>query len=85
MRKILLSLAIIFISLLVLKIFVLTPQGWKAGLVNPMGYIFGNSVGTSTPIPTPNAPKTFQFDSSTDLKKELDSINPQVLDSDFEQ
>lgn len=30
------------------------------------------------------APKTYIFDSSTDLKKELDSINPQVLDSDFE-
>lgn len=24
-----------------------------------------------------------KFDSSTDLKKELESINPQVLDSDF--
>ena len=40
-----------------------------------------------TPAPTPdpiNAPKTFKFDKSTDLKKELDSINPEVLDSDFE-
>ncbi|MDP3974182.1 MAG: hypothetical protein Q8P92_05125 [Candidatus Daviesbacteria bacterium] len=37
-----------------------------------------------TPIPTPNAPKTFQFDSSTDLKQELEKVNPQVLDSDFE-
>lgn len=40
-------------------------------------------------IPSPtvvlsNAPKTFKFDSSTDLKKQLDNINPQVLDSDFE-
>lgn len=30
------------------------------------------------------APKTYTLDSSTDLKKELESINPQVLDSDFE-
>lgn len=30
------------------------------------------------------APKTYTFDSSTDLKKELDNVNPQVLDSDFE-
>lgn len=36
---------------------------------------------TSVPI---NAPKTFKFDRTTDLKMELDSINPQVLDSDFE-
>ena len=38
----------------------------------------------STPAPTPNAPKTFKFDSSTNLKDELDKVNPQVLDSDFE-
>lgn len=37
-----------------------------------------------TPAPTSNTPKTFQFDSSTDLKGELEKINPQVLDSDFE-
>lgn len=36
------------------------------------------------PIVKPNAPKTFQFDSSTDLKQELEKVNPQVLDSDFE-
>lgn len=37
-----------------------------------------------TPLATPVAPKTFNFDKSTDLQKELESINPQVLDSDFE-
>lgn len=41
-------------------------------------------VATEVPNATPNAPKTYNFDSSTDLKQELDSINPQVLDSDFE-
>lgn len=30
------------------------------------------------------APKTFKFDRSTDLEAELESINPLVLDSDFE-
>ncbi len=49
----------------------------------------GNLVGPTptpapTPIPTPNAPKTFQFDSSTDLKVELDKVNPQILDTDFQ-
>lgn len=43
----------------------------------------------STSIPAPqaasyNPPKELKYGSSTDLKKELDSINPQVLDSDFE-
>lgn len=37
-----------------------------------------------TPVATPNAPQTFNFDSSTDLKEELDKVNPQILDSDFE-
>jgi hypothetical protein len=37
-----------------------------------------------TPLPTPNAPKTFTFNSSTDLASELEKVNPQVLDSDFE-
>lgn len=36
------------------------------------------------PVSTPNAPKTFDFDSSIDLRQELDKINPQVLDSDFD-
>lgn len=37
-----------------------------------------------TPISTPGTPKTFQFDSSTDLMMELEKVNPQILDSDFE-
>lgn len=39
---------------------------------------------TPVPVSSPNAPKTFKFDESTDLKMELDKVNPQVLDSDFE-
>lgn len=52
-------------------------------------FIFrSNTPSSPNPIPTPTPgprPKTFIFDSSTDLKKELESINPQVLDSDFEE
>lgn len=37
------------------------------------------------PTPSPaSRPKQYNFDSSTDLKMELESINPQVLESDFE-
>ena len=42
---------------------------------------------SASPIPTPlppQAPKTFKFDSQTDLKAELEKVNPQILDSDFE-
>lgn len=39
---------------------------------------------TPTPTPEPpSPPKQFKFDGSTDLKKELDSIDPKVQDSDF--
>ncbi len=56
-------------------------------------FIFKNSISktslvvqpipSNTPTPAPT-PKTFKFDKSTDLKKELEGVNPQVLDSDFE-
>lgn len=36
-----------------------------------------------TPTPTPT-PIQYNFDKSTDLQKELDTINPEVLDSDFD-
>ncbi len=48
-----------------------------------------NLVNPQTPAPSetpapPSAPKTFKFDNSTDLKVELEKVNPQILDSDFE-
>lgn len=40
---------------------------------------------SSTPyIPPNNLPKSIEYGSSTDLQQELDFVNPQVLDSDFE-
>lgn len=36
------------------------------------------------PTPSYNPPKEVKYDSSTDLNQELESINPQVLDKDFE-
>ncbi|OGE25001.1 hypothetical protein A3C26_01175 [Candidatus Daviesbacteria bacterium RIFCSPHIGHO2_02_FULL_39_12] len=47
----------------------------KTHLTNPV---------SPTPLATPAAPKTFQFDRNTDLRLELENVNPQVLDSDFE-
>ncbi len=40
---------------------------------------------TPTPLPLPpQSPKTFKLDASTELEVELQKVNPQVLDSDFE-
>lgn len=87
MNKKILLVIIIFMGLVILKIFVQTPLGWTAKLVSPMGLVIQKHASTPAPSPTeapPNEPKTFQFDRSTDLKAELGKINPQVLDSDFE-
>ena len=57
---------------------------WNSTLVSPLAKIFKPKVViVSSPTPSPK-PKTFKFDSSTDLKAELETINPEVLDSDFE-
>lgn len=38
-----------------------------------------------TPTATPyNPPKEIKYSQSTDLQKELDSVNPEVLNSDFD-
>lgn len=55
-----------------------------------VGQTFMQQVINQQPTPTlthttmPTTPKTFQFDSLTDLESELEKVNPQVLDSDFE-
>ena len=84
MKKLLILVFIISISLVLLKIFVLTPQGWKADLISPMGQTKEEIVSNPTPSPS-QLPKQFNFDRSTDLEKELDSVNPEVLDSDFDE
>lgn len=80
---------ILFVILMVTILTIVNSVTIKSGggLVAP-GFIQQIIHGRPTPAPTPevtpNAPKTFQFDSSTDLKMELNKVNPQVLDSDFE-
>lgn len=71
MKKIIMIVIIIIIFITVIK-FISPNQEEALPFIQP----------TSTPSPTP---KTFQYDSSTDLNKELDNVNPQVLDSDFNE
>ena len=71
----------VVVGVLVISVFPLVE--WEASLVSPLAKVFQTKeVPSPSPIPNPK-PKTFQFDSATDLKQELDSVNPQVLDSDF--
>ena len=56
----------------------------KTELVDPNFNKVVNQESFPTPVPPEAGPKTFNFDASTDLKTELESVNPQILDSDFE-
>lgn len=68
---------IVFIIFLVV-ILVLVFSGRKS---SPM--VTPTSSPSFTPTPLPKL-KTFQFDENTDLEKELEKVDPKVLDSDFE-
>lgn len=59
-------------------------EEWEGRLVssNFVGLFQKSNPPPSSGQATPKL-KTYKFDSGTDLKKELDSVNPQVLDSDF--
>ena len=48
-----------------------------------LGKVSGEQI-SPTPTQSPTPPKTYSFDSATDLKSELENINPQVLESDFQ-
>lgn len=86
-KKILIIASILLIiTLLAIVNFVIN----KKGMVNPG--VVQNITGKkaiqqlSTPQPTVynNLPKEVRYDGQTDLKKELDSINPQIYENDFE-
>lgn len=42
-------------------------------------------ISSVTPESTPESPQEIKYDASTDLKKELDTVNPQINDSDFKE
>lgn len=60
-------------------------------------FIFNKGIGSKIVMPvtsfnkadipnltlTPSQPKVIQYSSDTDLKKELDKVNPEVEDTDF--
>lgn len=83
MKRIVLITAVV-ISLVVISLLIIKTTKKDSSLV-------GSSLGVTIPsTPTPSisvspTPKEFKYDSSTDLKKELDSINPEVLESDFQE
>lgn len=74
---------IITVIIIIIVIFsaklVLSSKGWQYSLVAPLFRV----KPLPTLSPTPKV-KQFKFDASTDLEKELESVSPEILESDFE-
>lgn len=81
------TLLVIMLTILATAVLFFVIRG-DDSLVSPISKQVGVSAGAqqSSPLPvqSPNTPKVIKYDSSTDLQRELDSINPKVLDSDFQ-
>lgn len=75
---------IILIIILIGTVLFLLPKSKNGSLVNPIGNLL-QQPSQAPQVSNYNPPKEVKYDSSTDLKQKLDSINPKVLDSDFEQ
>lgn len=71
--------AAIFLLILAVAIWLVGSRGNQNRLISPKA--------TAAPAAQPslyNPPEEVSYDSSTDLKKELEGINPEVLDEDFD-
>jgi len=76
--------AIIVLFIIIILIIVKNINKTNGELTNP-GLVTTTGQDTApTTAPAYNPPKEIKYNESTDLKKELESINPEVLDSDFE-
>ena len=86
-NKNILATAVAFLFLVAVLFLAGNGSNKSGGLIGPnfiQQITQSQSVQTFVPVASPNAPKTFNFDSSTDLKQELEKVNPQVSDSDFQ-
>ncbi|MBI2601017.1 hypothetical protein HYW42_03625 [Candidatus Daviesbacteria bacterium] len=57
--------------------------GKSKNLVSPNPDEADSQITTPSPTATPQVFKQYQFDSATNLEQELDSINPQILETDW--
>lgn len=75
---------IILILVLTGAVIFLLPKNNNGNLVNPMGNFMQKQPSLTPQVSNYNPPKEVKYDSSTDLKAELDNVNPKVLNSDFD-
>lgn len=74
---------IVIIIIIIIGLFIWIPKG-EGKLIAPGFTIWNNKKVEPSPNPNPGV-KTFKFDSTTDLKAELEKVNPEVLDKDFKE
>lgn len=75
---------LIIILLAILAFVFLLPKAASSPLKSPLGNILQNN---ATPQPAASnyaPPKEVKLDASSDLGVEIDKVNPQVLNADFE-
>ena len=83
-NKILTIMIVLFLVAVVFAVVKFTVSS-KGSLVSPGAGKTDSPSPTPMPTPANNPPKEIRYDSSTNLQKELEAIDPQVLDSDFEE
>ena len=80
--KIKITFFILVVIIIIVGLFILLPR--EDGKLVAPGFISSNKkTEVVMPSPSPTV-KTFEFDSTTDLNLELEKVDPEVLDSDFE-
>lgn len=78
MKKFLIIIIIFIIFITVILI------NFRHGLNNLISPTLSSSQKVEISPSLSPGPQTFQFDGKTDLKRELEKVDPKVLDSDFE-
>jgi len=85
MKKLIFGLVFLGLSLVIYLTIVnnLSTRNLVMPLISPWGSE-KDPVSNEIPVAPPVSPKTFKFDRSTNLKAELEKVNPEIFDSDFE-
>lgn len=81
-------LILVLIVIGIITYIVLVPKVTGQLVVSPkISQVFNKQPSPSpedvTPFNSYNPPKEIEYNANTNLKKELDGINPQILDDDF--
>lgn len=75
---------LLLIIFLIIAVVFLFPKGKNGSLVSPAGNLLQEKSTSQEEVINYNPPKEVKYDSSTDLEKELEGVDPKVLEADFQ-